>query len=87
MSDRKYQHWESWEVAYLQSHFRQCTYEELGRYLGRDPDTVKAKANKIGLRKVRLVDPGLMKSQVERWPAVYSNRNIREELLNKYAPQ
>lgn len=76
--------WSPEDEQYLVDNYYTETLDNLCDYLNREPRAVTGKARQLGLYIHN--KPAQTKEQWQRPPAVYSNRNLREELLDKYAP-
>lgn len=76
--------WDDWEIEYLKKNFSELGPQMVAVKLERGVEGVKQKAYQLGL-SVRS-NNGPEKTIKQRPPAVYSNRNFRQELLDKYAP-
>lgn len=77
--------WTPQEREYLKTHFKEMSIQDLAAELKRTEGSVKKKAKKMTLTKFDTVKP--KPQPLVRPPAIYSNVNYRERLLNQYAPK
>lgn len=77
--------WTPEEKIYLEDHFRNMKLKDIAKELKRSEGSIKKKAEKMCLTKNETVKT--RPAVIVRPPAIYSNINHRERLLNQYAPQ
>lgn len=83
-SDIKRIKWEKWEDDYLRDNYGIISDAMICAYINRTGAAIKERARTLGITKH--YNTSKVVSKIQRPPAVYDNKNIREELLNKYAP-